>query len=60
MAEAIERGVSRGNLPKALDVQFVIDLLVGTIFQRVLIVPEPMTKGLANRLVDLVMEGKLP
>jgi len=60
MAQAIERGVSRGDLPRALDVQFVIDVLVGTIFQRVLIVPQPMTKGLAKRLVDLVMEGKLP
>jgi AcrR family transcriptional regulator len=59
MADAIERGVSRGDLPKGLDIQFLIDVLVGTIFQRVLIVRQPMTKSLVKRLVDLVMEGKL-
>jgi len=60
LAEAIERGKARGDFPSSLDVQFVIDLLVGMVFQRVLVVPEPMTDGLAERLVDLVMNGNLP
>ena len=60
LAEAIERGKARGDLRSDLDVQFVIDLLVGMVFQRVLIVPEPLTDGLAQRLVDLVVDGTLP
>ncbi len=60
MASAMERGIARGDLPANLDVQFAIDLLVGTIFQRVLIIHEPMTEGLAQRLVDLVTNGRLP
>lgn len=60
LAEAIERGKARGDLSSDLDTQFVIDLLVGMVFQRVLIVPQPMIEGLALRLVDLVMDGTFP
>jgi len=41
-------------------VQYAIDVLVGTVFQRVLIVPSPMTDGLAESLVELVLTGGLP
>lgn len=60
LAAAIERGKGRGDLPLGLDTQFAIDLLVGTVFQRVLIVPNPTTEGLADQLVDLVVDGRLP
>lgn len=60
LAEALERGIARGDLPASVNIQFAIDLLVGTVFQRVLIVPEPLTEGLAGDLVDLLTENKLP
>lgn len=60
LADALERGISRGDLPPSLDVQFAVDVLVGTVFQRVLIIPEPLTEGLAEHLVDLITEGTLP
>jgi AcrR family transcriptional regulator len=60
LADAIQRGVARGDLPTGLDVQFLIDLLVGMVFQRVLIIPSPLTGGLSDSLVDLVMEADLP
>lgn len=59
LAAAVERGVGRGDLPRDLDVQFLIDVLVGTVFQRVLVVRGPLT-GLADRLVQLVLDGHLP
>jgi AcrR family transcriptional regulator len=60
LTEALERGVARGDLAAGTDIPFVVDLIVGIVFQRVLIVPEPMTDGLAEGIVDLVMEGELP
>lgn len=60
LAAAIERAKGRGDVPARLDTPFIIDILVGTVFQRVLIVPEPETEGLADHLVDLVLEGTLP
>lgn len=60
LAEAIGRGVDRGDLPTGLDIQFAIDMLVGAVLQRVLIVPSPMTDGLAESLVEVVMTGDLP
>jgi AcrR family transcriptional regulator len=59
-AEALERGAARGDIPSGTDIQFTIDIVVGTVFQRVLIVPEPMTKGLAEGILDLLLEGRLP
>jgi AcrR family transcriptional regulator len=60
LAEAIERGVARGDFAPGTDIPLVVDLMVGIVFQRVLIVPEPMTGGLAEAITDLVLEGKLP
>jgi AcrR family transcriptional regulator len=59
LSAAIERGVARGDIP-ATDPEFVIDLLVGTVFQRVLIVPTPQVEGLVDHLVGLVLEQRLP
>jgi AcrR family transcriptional regulator len=60
MSAALERGVKRGDLPAALDVAFTVDVMVGTVFQRVLVVPQPLAKGLAEHLLDLVLHGRMP
>jgi AcrR family transcriptional regulator len=60
MAAALERGVTRHDLPADLDIAFTVDLIVGTVFQRVLVVSEPLIEGLAEHLCELVLHGQLP
>ncbi|MEE9473392.1 MAG: TetR/AcrR family transcriptional regulator, partial [Acidimicrobiia bacterium] len=43
VVEAIERGINRGDLPAGTDSVFTLDVIVGAVFQRTLVVPEPMT-----------------
>jgi AcrR family transcriptional regulator len=54
-AEAIERGVERGDLASDTDVQFILDVMVGTVFQRTLVLRQPMTAGLVEQIVALVL-----
>jgi AcrR family transcriptional regulator len=54
-ADAIERGMERGDLPAATDVQLVLDVVVGTVFQRTLVMRDPMTEGLPEAIVDLIL-----
>lgn len=60
MAEVLERGIADGDLDPALDVELMIDVLTGTILQRVVIVPEPHIDGLAQHLVDLTFGHDSP
>jgi AcrR family transcriptional regulator len=60
MSDALERGVARRDLPARLDVGFAVDMMVGTVFQRVLVVPEPLVDGLAEHLLTLLLHGRLP
>jgi AcrR family transcriptional regulator len=54
-AAALERGVARGDLRSDLDVALALDILVGTVFQRTLVVATPMTEGLAESRVDVLL-----
>lgn len=54
-ADAIQRGIDRGDFPADIDVIFTLDVIVGTVFQRTLVLPEPMTDGLAGSIVDLLI-----
>lgn len=45
-AEAIQRGMVRGDLPSDMDVQFTLDIIVGVVFQRSLPVAQPVADGL--------------
>ena len=53
-AQAIERGIERGDIASD-NTQFVLDVIVGTVFQRTLVMKEPMTKGLADHLMGLLL-----
>jgi AcrR family transcriptional regulator len=53
-AEAIQRGIDRGDLPANTDVAFTLDVIVGTVFQRTLVVPQPLTEGLDQNIIDLI------
>jgi AcrR family transcriptional regulator len=55
-AAALERGVARGDLPADADAQFLLDVIVGTVFQRAIINAIPATDGLPAAIVDLVLD----
>lgn len=57
-ADAIQRGIDRGDLPSDTDVQFILDVIVGTIFQRTLTMASPMVAGLDIAIVDLILPGR--
>lgn len=52
---AIRRGIERGDLPATTDVSLTLDLIVGIVFQRTLVMREPETDGLAEAVVDLLL-----
>ena len=54
-AEAIERGIARGDLPADTDPDLYLDVLVGTVFQRTLVVAAPTTAGLDEALVGMIL-----
>jgi AcrR family transcriptional regulator len=54
-AQAIQRGIDRGDLPAESDVSFILDVIVGTVFQRTLILREADTGELAEKIGDLIM-----
>lgn len=56
-AAAIERGIARGDLPAGTDPGLYLDMLVGTVFQRTLVIAHPDTQGLAEALVDVILMG---
>ncbi len=51
--EALLRAKERGEVA-AEDIPFLLDLIVGTVFQRTLVVKEPMTEGLKANLLRVV------
>jgi AcrR family transcriptional regulator len=58
VAQAIDRGVQRGDLPAHTDRDLLIDLLNSPVFYRVLITGKPVEADLAEKLVDFVLERK--
>ncbi len=53
-AEALARGIARGDLRDA-DIQFALDVIVGTVFQRTLVLKEPNTEGLTEQLLTFLL-----
>ncbi|MEF9882587.1 TetR/AcrR family transcriptional regulator [Streptomyces sp. P9-A4] len=59
--DAVRRGMERGEIRAGLDVEFVNDLLTGPLLLRTVIRPgSPLEPGLAERVVDTVLEGLRP
>lgn len=55
--EIIREGMARGELRPDLDVDLALDTPVGIIFQRLLILGEPVDKEVVRRIVDQLLEG---
>ncbi|GAA5162412.1 MULTISPECIES: TetR/AcrR family transcriptional regulator [Amycolatopsis] len=56
-AEALRRGVERGDLNPDVDVDLVLDMLASTTYYRVLFGHLPVTPRLAEQVVDVVLTG---
>ncbi len=54
-AEAIQRGINRGDFPANTDPVFTLDVIVGAVFQRTLVIPQPMTEGIDQAIIDLIL-----
>jgi AcrR family transcriptional regulator len=52
--EALERARARGDVT-AEDLHFLLDVIVGTVFQRTLVMKEPMVEGLKENLLGLIL-----
>lgn len=57
-AAAIARGIERGDLPEDTDPHLLLDILVGTVFQRTLVMAEPDTAHLAEALVGMILPSR--
>ncbi|WP_413717078.1 TetR/AcrR family transcriptional regulator [Silicimonas sp. MF1-12-2] len=51
--EALERARRRGEI-SAEDLHFLLDMIVGTVFQRTLVVKVPMIEGLKENLLGII------
>jgi AcrR family transcriptional regulator len=57
MEELLREGTATGELRPDLDVDLALDALGGTLFQRLLILGEPVDRELVERLVDQLLQG---
>jgi AcrR family transcriptional regulator len=60
VAEAIERGVRRGDLPGEVDEDLLVDLLSSPFFYRIFITGHRVEPDLAEKLVDFVLTRDIP
>jgi AcrR family transcriptional regulator len=54
-ADALRRAIERGDLPAGTDVQFTLNVIVGTVFQCTITPAVPMTDGLEEALLGLIL-----
>jgi AcrR family transcriptional regulator len=53
--DAIRRAIELGYLPADTDAQFILNVIVGTVFQCAITPAAPMTEGLEEALLQLVL-----
>ena len=53
----VARGIERGDLRADTDARLLLEMLVAPIHGRLLLTGEPVDDGLAERLVDLALNG---
>lgn len=55
--QILERGISRGELRKDMDIELVIDLIWGPVFYRLLITGEVLDDIFVRKLINYAFEG---
>jgi AcrR family transcriptional regulator len=59
-AQVIRRGIGRGDIPADTDIELFMDVLAGPVFYRQLMTGTPPPHDLAERIVDLLLVGRIP
>jgi AcrR family transcriptional regulator len=57
LCPVVERGIERGELRPDTDARLLLETLIGPLHGRLLLSGEPIDEHLAERLVDLVLDG---
>jgi AcrR family transcriptional regulator len=57
LSPVVARGIERGDLRADIDARLLLEMLVAPIHDRLLVTGEPVDDGLAERLVDLALNG---
>jgi AcrR family transcriptional regulator len=57
LTPAVARGIKRGDLRGHIDARLLLEMLVAPLHARLLITGEPIDDDLAERLVDLMLNG---
>src|SRR5271157_1498300 len=55
--KTLRRGIERGELPRGLDLDLVLDILYGAIYMRFLIRHDELSPGYVNEVCHLVLSG---
>lgn len=55
-----DRGIRRGDLSRAMDMELALDVLAGPLFYRLLITGGPIDDRLAENVVELILRGFSP
>jgi AcrR family transcriptional regulator len=56
----LDRGIARGELPAGIDVDLLVDVLIGPFLYRRLITGAPVDVDYTRRLVDFALRGPAP
>lgn len=57
LRNVLERGISRGEMDANLDVQVMIDMMLGASWYRVLLEHEPLSDDFARSIIRTVVDG---
>jgi AcrR family transcriptional regulator len=60
MLGALQAAEARGDIRPGVDLEVIVDLLVGPLYLRLLISGVPITQGAADQIVDVVLQGVTP
>lgn len=53
----LERGISKGELERDIDIELVIDLIFGPLFYRLLITGDPIDEAFIRNIISYVFKG---
>ena len=60
LTPVVKRGIARGELRPGTDARLLLETLIAPVHGRLLLTSEPIDDALAERLVDLVLDGAAP
>jgi AcrR family transcriptional regulator len=56
----VKRGIERGEMSPQVDVELLVDLLVGPLWNRLLITRAPLRESLPREIVQMILNGVRP